>query len=543
MHALLIEDNPDHQWLIHDLFSQSFSPEAILEQTTTLEAGLLRARAQSYDLCLCDLNLPDSPWASTIERLCTTQFDFPLIVLSAVDDLETTRQLAQHGVEDFLPKDQLRLPIFQRICIYAVERYKNRNLQKERDAALQKQAVLLSQLEYRSEFLANVSHELRSPLNSILLLAQVLLENRGENLQVDQQQSLRVIQQSGQQMLLLINDLLDHRKMGKGKLSVEISSLAVAAMVRGLKEEFIAEFAYKKIRFRVDNYCAEDFCFFSDERRLQQILRNLLTNAYKFTAEGGEVRVVFQPLTDEQFILQIDIIDNGCGIDKAELPFVFEPFFQGCVPSRERHHGTGLGLSIVKSLSQLLDITVSVDSALGVGCVFQLKIPTVSKKAKVNTENVHTPGREGGSQDRGAVMAAHTTPIANEIGANRIVVRDDGPINEISAERRHQLKDKKVLIVDDDVRSVYALRTTYPDIALILMDVMMPGMNGFQATKQIRALPDYAQVPIVCVSGHVNHFDADLAQAQVDAFLRKPIQLRELHAQVVRCLLEPEERC
>lgn len=238
------------------------------------------------------------------------------------------------------------------------------------------QLALASQ--YKSEFLANMSHELRTPLNSILSLAQLISEEDEERTREEIAEYSRLIYKSGQDLLLLINDILDLSKVEAGQLEIVKESMSVTETVQILYATFEVTARKQGLSFEVDIAAGVPDWLISDSHRVNQILRNLLSNAFKFTAEGGVVLRVHLEETrndrDHPWVV-FSVSDTGIGIPQEKQRAIFEAFEQGDASITRKYGGTGLGLSISRELARLLDGTVEVVSSPGTGSTFSLYLP------------------------------------------------------------------------------------------------------------------------------------------------------------------------
>ena len=240
---------------------------------------------------------------------------------------------------------------------------------------------------YKSEFLANMSHELRTPLNSILILSQMLQENNNTTLTQDEQEYARVIHSSGNDLLLLINDILDLSKVEAGKLDIHIGELHVGWLPELLQSQFEKVAEQRKLAFQIDLDAQLPEIFYTDEQRLSQIIKNLLSNAFKFTHEGS-VQVDFRmcsvdqivellPLAKHMQVMAVSVKDTGIGIPPDKQEVIFEPFRQADGTTNRKYGGTGLGLSISRELARLLGGCIHMQSEEGEGSTFTLFVPSL----------------------------------------------------------------------------------------------------------------------------------------------------------------------
>ena len=341
----------------------------------------------------------------------------------------------------------------------------------------------------KSEFLANMSHELRTPLNSIIGFSTVVLRGKGKHLTSQDSTYLDRILTNGKHLLGLINTILDLSKIEAGKVDLNVSSVDLGGLVRETLAQLEGRVVEKKIRLEAD--LPERMTPFpTDAEKLRQILINLVGNAIKFTEKGSvTVRVVCDPKTSVP--RRIDVIDTGVGIPKDMLERVFDAFQQVDTGMSRKYEGTGLGLTISRSLSDLLGCRIDVESELGKGSTFRI----------------------------------HLLPVGPERGSTTRVLRPDlipDAPPEKALEEDADLKDKLVLVIDDEEDSRILLkqyisdcgcrvaearngpeaiekaRTLKPD--LVTLDLMMPGMNGWETLRQFKADPELTELPVVVVS-------------------------------------------
>ncbi|MFL6140237.1 MAG: HAMP domain-containing protein [Labedaea sp.] len=405
------------------------------------------------------------------------------------------------------------------------------------------QLALASQ--YKSEFLANMSHELRTPLNSLLLLARLLADNPARNLTDQQIEFANTIHNAGTDLLALIDDILDLSKIEAGRVNVELTSVDLTAVAEDAERAFRPQAKEKglELRARVSKQVPE--VIVTDAQRLQQILRNLLSNAVKFTETGSvtlSIGVVptgttfgVPTLDSAEKVVAFAVQDTGIGIEDAKFAMIFEAFQQADGTTSRRYGGTGLGLSISKELARLLGGAINVESRLGVGSTFTLFIPQTQP-----VESDQAPKR--------SMPFAALGDVLPSLSAETPILRPKA----IEPAASRQLDGVTVLIIDDDVRNVFALTsalelhgmtvlyadngtdgvrllTAHPEVDVVLMDAMMPNLDGNETTRLIRALPLGAEVPVVFLTAKAMPEDRESSLAAgADDYITKPVDLDQL---------------
>lgn len=363
----------------------------------------------------------------------------------------------------------------------------------------------------KSTFLANMSHELRTPLNGILGYAQILL--RDATLGERQLGGLRVIQQSGEQLLMLINDVLDFAKIEAGKQELSLTDIPLAKFLRTIADIIGVKAEQKGLAFICDTAPDLPDGIRVDEKRLRQALLNLLANAVKFTDRGQvTLRVRFFPPARLRFEVQ----DTGIGIREDQLESIFHPFEQGGEAQR-RLGGTGLGLAISQRFVRLMGGEIKVESRIGHGSTFwfELELPVV----EVETAPPSAAGVVSGYQgSRKKVL------VVDDVAENRAVLVD--MLGQIGFEMMGAASGSEGL------EKAQAWR---PD--LILMDIVMPDMGGLEAARRLRQLPAQKEVPIIAISASTSGGDKESSLAAgMNAFQPKPIDFGMLLAQIASLL-------
>ena len=405
---------------------------------------------------------------------------------------------------------------------------------------------------YKSEFLANMSHELRTPLNSLLILAKLLGENNDGNLTDREVEFARSIHGAGNDLLNLINDILDLTKVEAGKMDISPSAVQLSVLCADLEQTFRPIAEQQALDFSVRIPEGTPASIVTDERRVEQVLKNLLSNAFKFTEHGSvELRAALVPpgtrfasprLRNSSQAIALSVADTGIGISSDKLLEIFEAFQQADGTTSRRYGGTGLGLSISREIARLLGGEIQVESEPGNGSVFTLLIPAMTGPLELQAPALEVAPAllapaSGGNGSWGGLPAAAAGRTARASGS------PDGDGG---------LAGKRVLIIDDDVRNVYALTSALedrgmealyaadggagidllerePGIDLVLMDIMMPGMDGHQTTRAIRRIQGLRGLPIIALTAKAMRGDREKSLAAgASDYITKPVDVDQL---------------
>jgi len=384
--------------------------------------------------------------------------------------------------------------------------------------------------KYKSEFLANMSHELRTPLNSVLILARLLADNNNDNLTPKQVEYANIIHKSGSDLLQLINDILDLSKIEAGKIDLTIEPVTIDSVATDVQQLFSVIATEKQITFKTDIAPGTPASILTDKQRAEQVLKNLLSNAFKFTPKGGSITLAFTPrIKGEHHMLAMSVIDSGIGIPPEKQQLIFEAFQQADGSTSRKFGGTGLGLSISKELANLLNGEIEVFSEPGKGSTFTLLLPYEFKQQHKSNEFTTEPALSPVS-----VIASVPSKIVEQVQ-----VADDK--SEV------QPKDKVMLIIEDDpnfasivrdfaqskgYKCIIALQgdeglhyaRKYKPSAIIL-DIQLPVIDGWSLLKIFKEDEKLKDIPVHIISA----FDDNrLHSSGALAYIKKPINKESL---------------
>ncbi|HEY9217638.1 MAG TPA: ATP-binding protein [Phenylobacterium sp.] len=369
----------------------------------------------------------------------------------------------------------------------------------------------------KSEFLATMSHEIRTPMNGVLGMAQAM---ERENLEPIQRKRLDVIRKSGETLLVLLNDILDLAKIEAGRLDLEAGEVEVAAVAKIALESFVAQASEKDVILSIHVDPRAEGVYAGDPTRVGQILRNLVSNAIKFTAQG----VVAVHIDRPGDTLIMKVTDTGIGMTPEQQSRLFEAFVQADASTTRRYGGTGLGLVIVRELASKMGGEIEVESTEGQGSSFTVRLPLTWLRA------------------RDAAPAQDASAEPQELPPLRVLAAEDNAVNQLVLKTLLHQVGVDPTVVDDGEAAVEAWRTGDWDV--ILMDVQMPKMDGVTASRLIRkaeAETGRPPVPIIALTANVmSHQVAGYRQAGMTAVVGKPIEAAALLKALEDCLQDGE---
>jgi CheY-like chemotaxis protein/signal transduction histidine kinase len=393
-----------------------------------------------------------------------------------------------------------------------VER-KNQEIEQARHALEEKAAELALTSKYKSEFLANMSHELRTPLNSILILGQQLADNPDGNLTGKQTEFARTIHGAGTDLLNLISDILDLSKIESGTVTVEAEELFFSDLLDAVGRPFRHEADTRQLSFKVDLDPSLGRSLVTDSKRLQQVLKNLLSNAFKFTARGGvQLKVSAAPagwtsthpiLSQAQSVIAFEVADTGIGIPAEKQKIIFEAFQQADASTSRKYGGTGLGLAISRELSNLLGGEIQLRSAPGVGSAFTLYLPIAYAGPSVATR----PAGPGQAQFQAPAIVVPPERTIEKIPDDRdeiqpgdsilLIVEDDPHYARILIDLARE-KGFKVLVATRGADALELAKQYQP--SAVSLDVFLPDMLGWSVLSQLKQNPLTRHIPVQIIT-------------------------------------------
>ncbi|WP_353928965.1 PAS domain S-box protein [Okeanomitos corallinicola TIOX110] len=374
----------------------------------------------------------------------------------------------------------------------------------------------------KDEFLANMSHELRTPLNAILGISEGLQDLAYGGINEKQRHGLETIERSGKHLLELINDILDLSKIEAGQIELQYTPTNIRQVCQS-SLAFIKQQAFQKIiqlEVKIQPNLPE---IFVDERRIRQVLINLLNNAVKFTPEGGKItlEVTYQSIASETEItscksfIAIKVIDTGIGIATENLHKLFQPFVQIDSALNRQYNGTGLGLSLVKRIVEIHGGEVRVDSTVGVGSCFTVFLPCTNL-CEITSEIVSQTSSDFNSD-------LYSSPKKSPL----ILLAEDNEANIFTISNYLEVSGYRIIVAKNGREAIALTKSQFPD--LILMDIQMPEVHGLEAIEQIRLDHNFANIPIIALTALAMPGDKEKCLAAgATEYLTKPVKLKQL---------------
>ncbi len=545
--VLVVEDNLITQELISKVFSHFGITVHIAGNG---QEGIKMARSLKPDLILMDIFMPviNGVQATRTIRQEPDIKDTPIIVLSAGALQDEKTRAREAGVNDYMVKpislDAL-VPIMKRFLrtekttIYDVEKItladnqaklQTEKLLKERlpqEQQVEIQTRELIQAKERAEaanrsksrFLANMSHDIRNPLNAIIGFSRILKKKAAsQTLPKDFEQYLDNIIHSGHNLTELVNNVLDVSKIEAGKMEVIRDIINLRQLVNGIIKVNSIQAEQKGIQLVLEFNPESELKIVSDQTCLNQILMNLISNAIKFTPNSKSVTVQVDRTENELFF---KIVDQGIGIPKEYHEIIFSSFEQLSDNIEHTLRGTGLGLAIAKNRVELLGGSIKVESEVGKQSVFTVKIPLEKVIEEQNTQTI--------------VNFNQFSP------ENRILVVEDDPTNQLMIEAMFEDMNLNTEIAENGLQGVEKVRTIRPH--LVIMDINMPVMNGLDAIREIRKEPaPLNQTPVVVLSGDAfERQQQEAFKAGANAYLTKPIDEEKLLPLLIKYLVPSDD--
>jgi signal transduction histidine kinase/HAMP domain-containing protein/ActR/RegA family two-component response regulator len=423
----------------------------------------------------------------------------------------------------------------------------------EAGSSLEAKAKELAKVsQYKSQFLANMSHEIRTPLNSMMIMSQLLASNEEKNMTSKQQQFAETIHSAGRDLLALIDQILDLSKVEAGRIETHPESLSIADVTQFVERTFRPVAIQRDLSFSIRVGDEMPTTMVSDRQLLEQILKNLLSNAFKFTEHGGVDLRVRRATAGASFrsdslrsaaeVVAFVVSDTGIGIPPEKKGLVFEAFQQADPTITRKYGGTGLGLAISREYARVLGGEIALEGSSPEGSTFTLYLPLFPQALRSASLRAPLP------------VTAVSAPRAISPAASD--ARDD---------KEKRLSGRRILVVEDDARNLYAMTgllehvgasvvpasnareaisalRAHPETELVLMDIMMPETDGLQVTREVKAMKTFETLPVVALTAKASEADkAACFAAGCDDYLVKPAEINQLVSVIDRHLRRRQE--
>lgn len=493
------------------------------------------------DILVTDINMPKMDGLTLLGKVRSRWPNVVPVVISAYGDLDNIRNTMNSGAFDFLVKPVDRSDFRKTLAKAARQSQQIKDLaqaRNERQLAQQQMMTHLQKMDrLKDEFLANVSHELLTPLNGIVGIAESLCDGAAGGLAKEVHSNLDMIVTSGKRLTSLVHDILDFARIKNSELKLNLSAVDLRPLVKVVLTLSQPLLESKDVVLQAD--IADDLPpVVADENRVQQILHNLVGNAIKFTAKG----YVRLEAVQEGNYVRLSVIDTGIGIPEDKLDHIFEAFERMDGSDAEIYAGTGLGLTITRKLITLLKGEVTVQSEEGKGSAFSITLPvTNAHRESGPPSGEHTVISWEMVQEDDKLMPLPEPliempqPESREI--YRLLAVDDEGVNLRVLKNQFSLHHYKVDTATNGEEALRAIEA-HPDYDLVLMDVMMPGMSGYDVCRKLRETYSLFELPILILTAK-NHPSSYLEglDAGANDYLPKPFDKRELLARAKTLLI------
>ena len=481
------------------------------------EEAMQALQSEAFDCIILDYQLPGADGLQVLHSIRSLGFRTPVIALTGQGDEQTAVELMKAGAADYMGKGQLSPERLSRSLRHALALFRSEEARRqllEREKAAREEAQAANRA--KDEFLATLSHELRTPLNAIL--GWVRLMSSGNLDAATVQRALEIIERNTRLQAQLIEDLLDVSRIISGKLRLDLRPAALSSVVEAAIESVRPTADAKRITIQFTSTAASDNVLI-DVGRMQQVIWNLLSNALKFTPEGGRVTI---SLDAQDSVVSLKVTDTGAGINPAFLPFVFDRFRQEDAATTRAHGGLGLGLSIVRHLTELHGGTVSATSdGEGQGATFSVSLPFAA------------PSRA--AKDYVKAAAPSLDDLPSLAGIRVLLVEDEQDARTLTSTLLER-QGARVTAVGSAQEALDVLQNEPPDV--LLSDIAMPGMDGYELIRRVRANDAWSAIPAAALTAFVSPTDRGRALlAGFDTHVPKPVEPAELMA-VVAALAE-----
>ena len=503
--VLVIEDDEDDFILLCDVLNEIEGLDASVERAASVEQGRLLLAQNVHDICLLDYYLGAETGILLLEEIPEIGFTSPIIFLTGTKDRELDTRALEAGAVDYLYKGDLDSERLSAAIRYALLRH---DAEKERVERLKAEASNRA----KSEFIAHLSHELRSPLAAILGYAELLEHEMRGN---ETQSYARVIHRNGKHLLSLLNDILDLSKIEANRFELNIQPLNLLPFLNDVCLLADVTARDKNLDFQIDTDGPIPSVILSDPTRLRQVLLNLLMNAIKFTSSGKVVLRVESAGVRQTGMLKFAVSDTGIGISKIDLENIFQPFYQ----AKKKHIGTGLGLTISKEIISRLGGSIEASSEKGGGSTFKFDIAVDVDADVADVDFLYSSHAEQVITDFPEAIPSFT---------GRVLIVDD--LRDVRNLIGHFISATGLEVdhAQDGAEAVAILRDQQRLYQAVFMDIHMPTMDGIEAIKILRS-EGYNNPVVALTAANMRGKREEYLTSGFTHFLPKPIDRTVLY--------------
>lgn len=461
---------------------------------------------KEIDLVLLDIELDGDKSGIDIARdIQAMQIDLPIVFMTATYDEAVYESAKETNPFSFLNKNMSQIQLRQAVELPLAAQIKN-----AAKAEAQKEA-LDANTRIKEEFIASMNHQIRTPMNSIVGLTELLLESAPSQFQ----DTLKDLQFAGDNLMKLLKDIIDLSQLKQGQVYLKKENFDLETSLQALiiKHKEVHKNPQVSLQLFIDGEVLQHYLI-GDIVRLQQVLNHLIDNSLKFTATGSvSLKATIQKITTTEAHLRLEVIDTGIGISKGKIALIFESFSQMADVKEQQFGGSGMGLSIAQHLVELHQTTLQVKSKEEKGSTFYFDIPL----------------------PLGNLLK---TPLEEQLDGIRILLVEDNLLNQKLAQKALEQKGVEVTTADNGAIALEAIQKTNFD--MVLMDLNMPVMDGLEATRKIRALATaMAQIPIIVVTASsAEQVQSQMNRLGINALLSKPFKPQELYELINQTLEE-----